>query len=125
MYESIKFKEIRLEKNGVTVTTAAQNVLTQMLKKDPSERLGAKGGIEAVQNHQFFKSVDFVKLERKEIPVPFIPKVKSDDDVSNIDNEFLKTPLGQSLQNGDIIAGVTAAVDNNFVGFSYAPPTNF
>ncbi len=44
----------------------------QLLEKDPSKRLGVTGN---VCEHPFFRPIDFVKLERKEITPPYKPKL--------------------------------------------------
>ena len=122
MYDWIQNHEVTMRKNK-KITDEAHSVLIQMLIKNPEERLGSKEDIKEIEAHPFFRTLDFAKLERKEIDTPFKPKVKSDDDVSNIDELFLNTPLGESVTGKhDILAGVAANTDDNFVGFSYAPP---
>lgn len=45
----------------------------QLLQKDPKKRLGGdERDAEAVKNHPFFKSIDWDKLYRKELPVPYV-----------------------------------------------------
>lgn len=45
---------------------------TQLFERDPSRRLGIVGNI---RGHQFFKTVNWPALERKEVEPPFKPKV--------------------------------------------------
>lgn len=45
---------------------------TQLFERDPSRRLGIVGNI---RGHQFFKTVNWPALERKEVDPPFKPKV--------------------------------------------------
>ena len=41
----------------------------------------------------WFRDIDWDKLERLELQPPFLPQVKSVDDVRNIDDEFLQEVL--------------------------------
>ena len=56
----------------------AQDLITRLLHKDPAQRLGggARDGHE-VQEHEWFAPLDFDKLYRREIPAPFVPKVRA------------------------------------------------
>ena len=105
------------------ITDEAHSVLIQMLIKNPDKRLGSKEDIKEIEAHPFFRTLDFAKLERKEINTPFKPKVKSDEDVSNIDELFLNTQLGESVTSRhDMLAEAAVNNDDNFIGFSYTPP---
>eukprot|EP00043_Microstomoeca_roanoka_P030150 m.24917 g.24917 ORF g.24917 m.24917 type:complete len:465 (-) comp9772_c0_seq1:87-1481(-) len=67
----------------------ATDLIGKLLHKDPAQRLGggARDGRE-IQEHPWFAPLDFDKLYRREIPAPFIPKIKSATDVSNFDEHF-------------------------------------
>ena len=71
--------------------------------------------------HPFFRDIDWDALYSKEIPAPFIPQIREDSDVSNVDPEFLaevpqETPYEQSQ-----LAGM-ANEDGDFDNFTYANP---
>jgi len=58
----------------------------QLLDKDASKRLGsleANHSAEDVIRHPFFSSMDWCKLERRELEPPYMPRV-----VSEVDNYF-------------------------------------
>ena len=40
-----------------------------------------------VRRHPFFRPIDFVALERREIPAPYVPTITSPTDTSNFDFE--------------------------------------
>jgi len=40
------------------------------LEKDPSKRLGTKGGAAEIKAHPFFKGTDWAKILRREVPMP-------------------------------------------------------
>ena len=71
---------------------AARDVISALLTKDPEARLGslAAGGLHSggrqVRRHAFFRSIDFVALERREIPAPHVPTVASTTDASNFES---------------------------------------
>lgn len=71
----------------------AKDCVLRLLNKKPSERLGGgpEGGNEVLQ-HAFFKKLDLVKLEKKEIQPPFVPKISSEEDASNFDTFFTSEP---------------------------------
>lgn len=54
------------------VSEAIQDLITQLLTKDPSKRLGAKAGAEEIKQHAFFKGTNWALL-RNEVP-PYVPK---------------------------------------------------
>ena len=65
-----------------------------MLQKDPKQRLGGdKSDAAAVKSHPFFKSIDWDKLYRKELPVPYMPEVKDKLDTSMFSAEFTNMPI--------------------------------
>jgi serine/threonine protein kinase len=56
------------------VSGEAAEIITKLLKRDPSIRLGAgENGRKDIFEHEFFKTIDFDKLNRREIEVPFVP----------------------------------------------------
>ncbi len=77
----------------VMMDGSARNVISALLHKDPDARLGslAAGGLHSggrqVRRHPFFQPIDFVALERREIPAPFVPTITSATDTSNFDFE--------------------------------------
>lgn len=52
-----------------------KDLITQLLQKDPKNRLGTKGKKD-VMNHPWFKDINWKKLYRKEIKSPFVPEIK-------------------------------------------------
>ncbi len=62
---------------GDDVGAEAKSILTGLINRDPSLRLGANGADE-IKRHPFFhRHIDFKKLIRKKIQPPFKPKVAS------------------------------------------------
>jgi serum/glucocorticoid-regulated kinase 2 len=62
---------------GQEIGPQAANILTGLLTRDPSRRLGVNGA-EYIKKHPFFaKHIDFQKLLKKKIQPPFKPSVSS------------------------------------------------
>ena len=54
------------------------------VKADLTKRYGnLKNGVKDITEHRFFKNFDWEKLLKKELPPPYIPKVKGNNDISN------------------------------------------
>ena len=62
----------------------AKSLIKHLLDSDLTKRYGnLKNGVKDITGHRFFKNLEWDKLLRKEIPPPYVPKVKSNDDISN------------------------------------------
>uniref|UniRef100_A0AAR2K2N3 Ribosomal protein S6 kinase n=1 Tax=Pygocentrus nattereri TaxID=42514 RepID=A0AAR2K2N3_PYGNA len=76
------------------LSAEAQSLLRNLFKRNPSNRLGAgPDGVEEIKRHQFYSSIDWNKLFRREIQPPFKPASGRPDDTFYFDPEFTaKTP---------------------------------
>uniref|UniRef100_A0A8D3BUQ8 Ribosomal protein S6 kinase n=1 Tax=Scophthalmus maximus TaxID=52904 RepID=A0A8D3BUQ8_SCOMX len=76
------------------LSSEAQSLLRNLFKRNPANRLGAgPDGVEEIKRHQFFSTIDWNKLFRREIPPPFKPAAGRPDDTFYFDPEFTaKTP---------------------------------
>lgn len=62
---------------GDDISSQARSILTGLLTRDPTQRLGVNGA-EEIKKHPFFaKNIDFNKLLKKQIQPPFKPSVAS------------------------------------------------
>lgn len=58
------------------LSTDSQSLLKGLLIRDPAKRLGAgPDGSAAVRKHPFFKSINWAKLEAREVESKFKPNV--------------------------------------------------
>ncbi|KAF7298980.1 Non-specific serine/threonine protein kinase [Mycena indigotica] len=93
----------------------ARSILTQLLDRDPTQRLGVNGASE-IKKHPFFASMDFKLLSQKKLQPPFKPNVTSPVDVSNFDTVFtVEPPVDSVVENSNLSETVQA----QFSGFSY------
>ena len=81
----------------------SSSLIQQLLVREPEMRLGSgpEDALE-VMRHPFFKGINWDDLYHKRTPVPFVPQLQSDTDVSNFDNEFTSvTPVLTPVQSGE------------------------
>jgi len=75
----------------VWLSKEAVSLIRGLLIKDREKRLGCGPTGEAdLRAHAFFRGLDWVKLEKRELEPPFKPKIKGDRGVENFDAEFLR-----------------------------------
>jgi len=68
-------------------TDDAKSLISQLLTKSPSRRLGSlAGGEKDIYNAPFFQSISFEKLKAKQITAPWKPTLKDPLDSSNFEN---------------------------------------
>uniref|UniRef100_A0A7E4WCJ0 Non-specific serine/threonine protein kinase n=1 Tax=Panagrellus redivivus TaxID=6233 RepID=A0A7E4WCJ0_PANRE len=74
--------------------TVTRDFIIRLLQKKPDIRLGSyTGDVRDVQNHAFFKDMDWAKLHRFGLEPPFTPKLKGDNDTKYFDQEMLKRKI--------------------------------
>ncbi|KII86751.1 hypothetical protein PLICRDRAFT_55660 [Plicaturopsis crispa FD-325 SS-3] len=101
---------------GPEIGAEARSILTGLLTRDPSQRLGVNGA-EEIKKHPFFANhIDFKKLLQKKIQPPFKPSVASPVDVSNFDTVFTTEEPLDSVVEG---SRLSETVQAQFAGFSY------
>lgn len=115
MYDRILHQKLFIPQ---TVSMPCREILLGLLNKDCQKRLGAQHDFMDIKDHGFFSSIDFDKLLKKELKTPFVPKVKDEMDISQIDREFTSVPPNaESLIPTAITFGTQR--DTDFPGFSY------
>ncbi|KIK54540.1 hypothetical protein GYMLUDRAFT_1022588 [Collybiopsis luxurians FD-317 M1] len=94
--------------NSIPLSSDATNVLKQLLERDPFKRMGCRtpsDQLDDVQSHPWFRSIDWDKLESKELPSPFVPDMKhANFDVSHELDEFLmvEKPLTHTKRKANV-----------------------
>ncbi|CAD5209113.1 unnamed protein product [Bursaphelenchus xylophilus] len=92
----------------------AQSLLRALFKRVPENRLGyGPDGLRNIKNHIFFQTIDWKKLEAREIQPPFQPTITSDA-TYYFDSEYTK----KSATDSPAIPASTAAHEL-FRGFSF------
>lgn len=112
------FESIRLDSPYYPrwITKESKDILEKLLERDVSKRLGVTGNIKI---HPFFKTINWVLLEKRAVEPPFKPKVKSPGDFSNFDQEFLNEKPRLSYSDKNLIESMDQTA---FAGFSFVNP---
>ncbi|XP_027693044.1 protein kinase C delta type isoform X2 [Vombatus ursinus] len=98
------------------ITKESKDILEKLFERDPTKRLGVTGNIKV---HPFFKTINWILLEKREVDPPFKPKVKSAGDYNNFDREFLSEKARLSFSDKNLIDSMDQAA---FAGFSFVNP---
>ncbi len=115
LFQVILEKPIRIPR---VLSTKAASILKSFLQKLPIERLGYNG-LPEIQEHMFFKNIDFNKVEQKLEKPPYKPQVSSERDLANIDELFTKEPVVLTPDTPNTLARLN---QNEFEGFEYVNP---
>jgi serine/threonine protein kinase len=69
-----------------TFNPECRDLVKKLLNRDAQSRLGnLKNGTDDIKNHKWFGKYDWRAYARKEVPVPFVPKISSAVDTSHFD----------------------------------------
>ncbi|KAM0953825.1 putative protein kinase AGC-Pl family [Dioscorea sansibarensis] len=102
------------------LSSEAHSLLKGLLQKESSRRLGSgPGGSNEIKNHKWFKSINWRKLDAREIQPSFRPNVTDKNCIANFDERWTSMPLLDSPVSSPVSG------DNNFKGFTYVRPSPF
>lgn len=88
----------------------------QFLHKDPSKRLGSgPGGADAIKHHKWFRSINWKRLEAREMLPKFKPDVSGKDCIANFDKCWTTMPADDS-------PAPTPTAGEHFKGYTYVAP---
>ncbi|KAG7097269.1 hypothetical protein E1B28_004635 [Marasmius oreades] len=99
MYRNICFGKIRFPK-GV-INEDGKQFVKGLLNRNPKHRLGANRDAAELQEHPFFKTIDWHLLSLKQVTPPFKPAVESDESTANFDPEFTSADISDIVDLGD------------------------
>ncbi|KAL4656001.1 protein kinase C delta type-like [Arapaima gigas] len=97
------------------ITRESKDLLEKLFEREPSRRLGIAGNI---RSHAFFKTINWIALENREVDPPFKP-IKTANDYSNFDREFLNEKPRLSQNDKNLIDSMDQTA---FSGFSFINP---
>ena len=107
MYELIEKFPVRFpdpEKHKIVMSEEVQDLIKNLLEKDPLQRLGTKGGMKEIIEHPFFADIDFDKLHMKQLDATFLPDLSDDmDDTSNFEPQDSE-PMNSVVPASDLEA---------------------
>lgn len=110
----------------------AKDLLTRLLRKEPSKRLGGTNSKELknLKAHRFFRKIEWKKLERREVEPPIQPVITDPELAENFSEEFTALSLSPTVSRNDGVGfdwdignaddrGIVAEESNPFGGFSF------
>uniref|UniRef100_A0A7S3ATK8 Protein kinase domain-containing protein n=1 Tax=Haptolina ericina TaxID=156174 RepID=A0A7S3ATK8_9EUKA len=90
----------RLDDKQFNKSAHCQSIMVSLLALNPSKRLGSKSvlkeGSTEVLSHPFFGGIDWAKLKAQTLKMPYVPRIRSDSDLSNFDQ--YESELGDAEQ---------------------------
>ncbi|KAI8102271.1 hypothetical protein M9435_005877 [Picochlorum sp. BPE23] len=104
------------------LSSDACSILKGLLQKDASKRLGfGDDGSSAVKKHPFFKTIDWKKLDKRDIRSPFRPNLQSHESVENFDKIWTDLPPHDSPCSTPTKGSL--GENGEFDGFTYVAPS--
>lgn len=125
MYRKIKHGVLRFPP---FLTDECKSLIVGLLHRDPTKRLGAavppeeqteakKGDVHDILAHPFFEPLDIDALMRKEVNVPYKPKIQGETDTANFDTTFTSEQVVDSVIPDSNLSSTQA---DAFQGFTFA-----
>ena len=111
-------EEIAFDKK---ISEGAKDLIINLLIFDPKSRLGSGvDGGEKIKNHKFFKGVNWKDVWDRKLEPPFVPNLKSDQDLKYFDSSFTDESVGSLLGKNSL---KERGFSNEYSGFSYLAPS--
>jgi serum/glucocorticoid-regulated kinase 2 len=122
MYKKIQTAEINYDKVRPALDDDAVDLLKKLLVRDPAERIGSQ----ELMSHPFFATIDWARLEIKDVDVPFIPP--TDELMANVHDHFRNMKVEESIGEMDVKTGKKGTTlnlkdESHFDEFSFAYDT--
>ena len=117
MFKKIRYKQLNFHPS---FSHATQNIITNLLKKCPKERLGCKKGIgeEEIKFHPFFQSISWKDLEEGKVDPLFQPASGSAGEANNFDRKFTRQTA--ALPPLKVDKDLRKLAEERFWGFSFS-----
>ncbi|XAR50116.1 Non-specific serine/threonine protein kinase [Bertholletia excelsa] len=98
------------------LSSEVHSLLKGLLQKDPSRRLGSGlTGADEIKSHKWFRSMNWKKLEARELQPKFKPDVSGKDCTANFDKCWTAMPPDDS-------PAATPTAGEHFQGYTYVAP---
>ena len=115
----IKIYKKKLKQDPL-ISNTAFDLITKLCQYNVRLRIGKN--VKDIKNHKFFESIDWVKLEKKEITPPFKPKIRYQGDVRNFDKMFTDMPITSTLGTKEQLLNPSSTIKNTkntYIDFTY------
>ena len=116
--------DIKIYKKKLKQDPLISDIAFDLISKlcQPNVRLRIGKNSKDIKNHKFFESIDWIKLEKKEITPPFKPKIRYQGDVRNFDKMFTDMPINSTLGNKEQLLNPSSTIKNTkntYIDFTY------
>lgn len=113
------------------LSLATADLISKFLTKRPQQRLGCvvsssstnadryKKGFKDIQQHMFYRELDWRKLEQRQLTPPFKPLVCGSSDISNFDRDFTNEQPKLTPVDSECVKHID---QREFRGFSFVNP---
>ncbi|KAI9737114.1 MAG: serine/threonine protein kinase psk1 [Cirrosporium novae-zelandiae] len=100
----------------------AKDLLTRLLRKDPSKRLGGNmpKDMTTIKKHRFFRKINWAKLAKRQLDPPIRPLITDPELAENFATEFTDLSLSPVVERGSY-----SEEGNPFGGFSFVASQSF
>ena len=117
MFKMIQYRQLTFPPS---FSHAAQNIITNLLKKCQAERIGCKKGIgeQEIKFHPFFQSISWQDLAEGKVEPPFHPPAGSAENANNFDKKF--TVQAAALPTLKMDKDLRKLAEERFRGFSFS-----
>jgi serum/glucocorticoid-regulated kinase 2 len=96
MYELICNAEVSFPRN-IPISSDCHDLITRLLDKNPSNRLGSKRGFNEIKSHSFFSSMNIEAIFNRKITPCFIPTNAGNFDAQYFDEDFTMEDMNTSV----------------------------
>ena len=118
MYKLIETAPLRFQ-DGTSWSREVRSLITKLLCRESTRRLGAgPTDDEQIKSHEWFKTMAWDKLLRRELPAPFKPNVSGTSDTMYVHGDFLQEPVLPHQAVMQVSRGLKNTT-NHFENFSY------
>ncbi|KAF2086626.1 kinase-like protein [Saccharata proteae CBS 121410] len=79
----------------------AKDLLTRLLRKEPSKRLGANmpKDLQAIKSHRFFRKINWAKLAKRELEPPIRPLITDPELAENFSKDFTELAVSPTVES--------------------------
>ena len=100
------------------VSKECKSIIKAFLNKDPSKRLGSNDDFMEVRTHPFFSDINYDDLLNYKIEAPYVPDLKSEDDVEFFDPKYTEQRPKITILSKEMVSKFKN-YDHMFQGFYY------
>jgi protein-serine/threonine kinase len=118
LFRQILYGPIKFTAAGSCISQEAKDFVYQLLRRNPTKRLGSRSGVSQIKAHPFFNGINWDIVYKKQIHLPFTPDVKEqlqEEDLAVAAAAAAPTPRNETAKYHLLLV----SEQPKFKGFSY------